>query len=134
MQRIYERCFTFTIPREKVYRVLGKPFLNIPTSRYINHPKNCHLDGAPDELRLDSADALTYVTAGGVVDVELKWLVETDRYWRVKYHVILEPSGPPVKDGLINVPVNIRGFEDTGTGTAVEFETSVVTDPDSEYA
>ena len=70
---------------------------------------------------LDSSAALTYITDGGVVDVELKWLVETDRYWRVKYHVILEPSGPPVKDGLINVPVNIRGFEDTGTGTAVAF-------------
>ena len=93
-----------------------------------------HTLGGSLDIALDSAAALAYVTDGGVVDVELKWLVETDRYWRVKYHVILEPSGPPVKDGLINVTVNVRGFEDTGTGTAVEFETSVGTDPDTEYA
>ncbi|HQN09873.1 MAG TPA: phage tail tube protein [Thermoanaerobaculia bacterium] len=93
-----------------------------------------HTLGGSLDLALDSADALTYITDGGVVDVELKWLVEADRYWLVKHHVILEPSGPPVKDGLINVTANIRGFEDTGTGTAVEFETSVGTDPDVEYA
>ena len=73
------------------------------------------------------------MTAGGATDLEFLWQVATNRSINVKYHVQMEITGPPVKDGLIDVPVNFQGFEDPLTGKAVEFVTTLGVDPDTEY-
>lgn len=89
--------------------------------------------GGSLEIALEDADALAFITGGEVTDLEFVWQVAAGKTWGVTYHVVLEPTGPAVKDGLISVPVTIRGFEDTGTGTAVSFVTNLSTDPDTEY-
>jgi hypothetical protein len=85
------------------------------------------------DIALESVGALTLVTGGGVTDLEFVWQVAVGRSWGVTYHVVLEPTGPAIKDGLINVPVTFQGFEDPATGTGVEFESSIGVDPDTEY-
>ncbi len=84
-------------------------------------------------IALESVAAMTLVTGGAVSDIEFKWQVGTNRFFRTKHHVQMEITGPAVKDGLVEVPVNFQGFEDAGTGTAFEFESSIGVDPDTEY-
>ncbi len=85
------------------------------------------------QLALESAAVLTLVTGGNPTDIEFLWQVDTGRSWKVTYHVLMEKTGPAVKDGLVDVPVNFQGFEDPLTGKAVEFETTLGVDPDTEY-
>lgn len=93
-----------------------------------------HAIGGNLEIVLESIEALTLVTGGAVTDLEFVWQVTTGRSWGVTYHVVLEPTGPPIKDGLITIPVTFQGFEDSGTGTAVTFVSTIGVDPDTEYA
>ena len=95
-------------------------------------PKTHGLNGNL-QLALESEAVLDFVTAGGATDLEFLWQVATNRSINVKYHVQMEITGPPVKDGLIDVPVNFQGFEDPLTGKAVEFVTTLGVDPDTEY-
>jgi hypothetical protein len=85
------------------------------------------------QVALESEDVLDFVTSGGDVDLEFLWRIATNQAFKTKYHVRMEITGPAVKDGLIDVPVNFMGFEDPLTGVAVEFETTLGVDPDTEY-
>ena len=85
------------------------------------------------QLGLESMAVLTLVTGGAPTDIEFKWQLAVGRSWTVKYHVLMEKTGPAVKDGLVDVPVNFQGFEDPAAGTAVTFATELGVDPDTEY-
>ncbi|MFA6031120.1 MAG: phage tail tube protein [Elusimicrobiota bacterium] len=95
-------------------------------------PKTHGLTGSL-QLALESVAVLTLVTGGAPTDIEFKWLVAAGRSWTVKYHVLMEKTGPAVEDGLVEVPVNFQGFEDTAVSTSVTFATELGVDPDTEY-
>lgn len=86
------------------------------------------------QLALDSTAVLTLITSDTPTDLEFAWAVDTDRSERITLPgVLLEKTGPAVKDGLIDVTVNFQAFKEAVAGTALEMEASIGVDPDTEY-
>lgn len=87
------------------------------------------------QLALDSTAVLTLITSDTPTDLAFTWGVGTNRSETITLPgVLLEKTGPAVKDGLIDVPVNFQAFKDPTAGTAIEMEASIGVDPDTEYA
>jgi len=86
------------------------------------------------QLALDSLAVMTLITSDTPTDLEFTWRVDSDRYETVTLPgVLLEKTGPAVKDGLIDVPVTFQAFKEAVAGTALEMEASIGVDPDTEY-
>lgn len=86
------------------------------------------------QLALDSTAVLTLITSDTPTDLEFTWGVGTNLSETITLPgVLLEKTGPAVKDGLIDVPVNFQAFKDPSSGTALEMVSELAVDPDTEY-